>query len=327
MMENEVETQTPQTLEISPEREAELKAHEENLTPRPKRAERKQRGEDAIASQEAQLEAHAITSGETTIDDAPVLNEGLMAESETPKRSRRGRRGSRRNDADGVNETTTAVETPTEVTEPVVEVKAPETKTTSEAETSEAPKEDKPQRARRGRGRPRKSEVAADDTVAESPTAVENSAKAQPESAEVAETNDKEEEPKKKPAPRGRKPKAKADNAPAEVAAAEPTQTVTEVVATERSAEATVEEGSDKPKRGRGRGRRRAPEAATEDTAAPSVSDLKAQLLEDGVDAGTTAATGDAEKPKRGRGRVRPRKADTEAQATDSAQQETTETE
>ena len=326
VMENEVQTQTPQTPEISPEREAELKAHEENLTPRPKRAERKQRGEDAIASQEAQLEAHATTSGETTIDDAPVLNEGLMAETEKPKRSRRGRRGSRRNGADDATETT-AIETPTEVTEPVVEAKAPETETPDEAETSEAPKDDKPQRARRGRGRPRKSEVAADDNAAESPVTVENTAEAQPESAVVAETNAEAEEPKKKPARRGRKPKAKADEAPAEVATAEPAQTVTEVVATEQSAEATVEDSSDKPKRGRGRGRRRAPEAATEDTAAPSVSDLKAQLLEDGVDAGTTAATGDAEKPKRGRGRGRPRKADTEAQATDSAPQETTETE
>jgi len=326
LMENEVQTQTPQTPEISPEREAELKAHEENLTPRPKRAERKQRGEDAIASQEAQLEAHATTSGETTIDDAPVLNEGLMAESEKPKRSRRGRRGSRRNDADGATETT-AVETPTEVTEPVVEAKVPETETPDEAETSEAPKDDKPQRARRGRGRPRKSEVAADDNAAESPATVENTAEAQPESAPVTATTDEAEEPKKKPARRGRKPKAKAEDAPAEVTAAEPTQAVAEVTAAEQGAEAAVEEGSDKPKRGRGRGRRRAPESATEDTAAPSVSDLKAQLLEDGVDAGTTATTGDAEKPKRGRGRGRPRKADTEAQATDSAPQETTETE
>lgn len=326
LMENEVQTQTPQTPEISPEREAELKAHEENLTPRPKRAERKQRGEDAIASQEAQLEAHATTSGETTIDDAPVLNEGLMAESEKPKRSPRGRRGSRRSDADGATEKTT-VETPTEVTEPVVEAKVPETETPDEAETSEAPKDDKPQRKRRGRGRPRKSEVAADDNAAESPATVENTAESQPENAVVAETNAEAEEPKKKPARRGRKPKAKADEAPAEVATEEPAQTVTEVVATEQSAEATVEDSSDKPKRGRGRGRRRAPEAATEDTAAPSVSDLKAQLLEDGVDAGTTAATGDAEKPKRGRGRGRPRKTDTEAQATDSAPQETTETE
>ncbi|NCW75045.1 MAG: hypothetical protein EBW06_10895 [Gammaproteobacteria bacterium] len=64
LMENEVQTQTPQTPEISPEREAELKAHEENLTPRPKRAERKQRGEDAIASQEAQLEAHKRAQAE-----------------------------------------------------------------------------------------------------------------------------------------------------------------------------------------------------------------------------------------------------------------------
>jgi ribonuclease E len=86
-----------------------------------------------------------------------------------------------------------------------------------------------------------------------------------------------------------------------------------------------VEEEPDKPKRGRGR--RRASEAVTESTTTPSVSDLKAQLLEDGVDAGTTATTDDAEKPKRGRGRGRPRKVDTEAQATDSAPEETTGTE
>jgi hypothetical protein len=45
------------------------RAHEENLSPRPKRAQRKQRGEEAIASQEAKLENHATTSGETTIDE------------------------------------------------------------------------------------------------------------------------------------------------------------------------------------------------------------------------------------------------------------------
>ena len=39
---------------------------------------------------------HTVTSGETTIDDAPVLNEGVISETENPKRTRRGRRGSRR---------------------------------------------------------------------------------------------------------------------------------------------------------------------------------------------------------------------------------------
>jgi ribonuclease E len=322
-MENGVQTQ--QTPEISPEREAELKAHEEDLTPRPKRAARKQRGENAIASQEAQLEAHATTSGETTINDAPVLNEGLMSESEKPKRSRRGRRGSRRNDADSSNEIT-AVETSTEMTESAVEGKAPEAEATVEAATSDAPQEDKPQRTRR-RGRPRKSEVAVGDTPVESSASAENTTEDQPESAPVTEAGNEAEEPKKKPARRGRKPKAKADDAPAEVTVEEPTAPVAEEPVSEPAADAVVEEEPDKPKRGRGRGRRRASEAVTESTTTPSVSDLKAQLLEDGVDAGTTATTDDAEKPKRGRGRGRPRKVDTEAQATDSAPEETTGTE
>jgi len=322
-MENGVQTQ--QTPEISPEREAELKAHEEDLTPRPKRAARKQRGENAIASQEAQLEAHATTSGETTINDAPVLNEGLMSESEKPKRSRRGRRGSRRNDADSSNEIT-AVETSTEMTESAVEGKAPEAEATVEAATSDAPQEDKPQRTRRGRGRPRKSEVAVGDTPGESSASAENTTEDQPESAPVTEANEAEE-PKKKPARRGRKPKAKVDDAPVEVTVEEPTAPVAEEPVSEPAADAVVEEEPDKPKRGRGRGRRRASEAVTESITTPSVSDLKAQLLEDGVDAGTTATTDDAEKPKRGRGRGRPRKVDTEAQAIDSAPEETTGTE
>ena len=73
-----------------------MKAHEEDLAPRPKRPQRRQRGKDAITNQEAKLEAHTVTSGETTIDDAPVLNEGVISETEKPKRARRGRRGSRR---------------------------------------------------------------------------------------------------------------------------------------------------------------------------------------------------------------------------------------
>ena len=323
-MENGV--QTPQIHEISPEREAELKAHEEDLTPRPKRATRKKRGEDAIVSQEAQLEAHATTSGETTINDAPVLNEGLVSESEKPKRSRRGRRGSRRNDADGSIEKI-AVETSAGITEPTAEDKAPEAEATVAAAKVDVAQEDKSQRTRRGRGRPRKTEAATDDTSAESSAPVENTTEVQPESAPVIEAINEAEKPNKKPARRGRKPKVEADDAPAEVTAEEPTQPVAEEPANELAADVAVEDGSDKPKRGRGRGRRHAPEAVTESTTAPSVSDLKAQLLEDGVDAGTTATTDDAEKPKRGRGRGRPRKADTEGQATDSASQETTEME
>mgnify|MGYP003328225700 FL=1 len=327
LMENEF--QTTEARELSPEREAELKAHEENLTPRPKRAERKQRGEDAIANQEAQLEAHATTSGETTIDDAPVLNEGLMSESEKPKRARRGRRGSRRtNEVEGTTETP-VVETPTEAAEPVVEAKAPETEATAESATSDVPQEDKPQRVRRGRSRTRKTEIATNEDLAESSMAVEDTAEVQPESAPVTEANNDAEEPKKKPARGGRKPKPKTDDAPTEITAEEPSQPKAEEPVAEKAADIAVDEGSDKPKRsrGRGRGRGRAPEAATESFTAPSVSDLKVQLLDDGVDAGTTATTGDAEKPKRGRGRGRTRKADTRAQTLDSAPQETTETE
>jgi ribonuclease E len=323
----ETEIQTTQEQEISPERETELKAHEENLTPRPKRAERKQRGENAIANQEAQLEAHATTSGEITIDDAPVLNEGLMSESERPKRARRGRRGSRRtNEVNSATETP-AVETPTEVTEPAGEAKVSETEATAEAATSDVPQEGKPQRARRGRGRPRKTEIAANEDSPESSAAVEDPAEVKPESAPVTEANDDAEKPKKKPAHRGRKPKPEADDAPTEVIVEEPAQPEAEEPAAEKAADVAVDEGSDKPKRGRGRGGRRAPEAVTESFTAPSVSDLKAQLLDDGVDAGTTATAEDAEKPKRGRGRGRPRKADTQAQTPDSVPQETTETE
>ena len=323
----ETEIQTTQEQEISPERETELKAHEENLTPRPKRAERKQRGENAIANQEAQLEAHATTSGEITIDDAPVLNEGLMSESERPKRARRGRRGSRRtNEVNSATETP-AVETPTEVTEPAGEAKVSETEATAEAATSDVPQEGKPQRARRGRGRPRKTEIAANEDSPESSAAVEDPAEVKPESAPVTEANDDAEKPKKKPARRGRKPKPGADDAPTEVIVEEPTQPEAEEPAAEKAADVAVDEGSDKPKRGRGRGGRRAPEAVTESFTAPSVSDLKAQLLDDGVDAGTTVTAEDAEKPKRGRGRGRLRKADTQAQTPDSVPQETTETE
>ena len=62
----------------------------------------------------------------------------------------------------------------------------------------------------------------------------------------------------------------------------------------------------EQPKRGRGRGRRRAPDVA-ESAPDLSVSDLKAQLMED-VKEPTKADSAEPEKAKR-RGRGRPRKA------------------
>ncbi|MGA1206572.1 MAG: Rne/Rng family ribonuclease [Litorivicinaceae bacterium] len=80
---------------MDPARQALIDAHREPLTPRPKRAERFSRGEAAIADQQAKLEEHRLTSGEDTLDDQPVLNEGMLGD-EKPKRARRSRRGSRR---------------------------------------------------------------------------------------------------------------------------------------------------------------------------------------------------------------------------------------
>ncbi|MDP5328286.1 MAG: Rne/Rng family ribonuclease [Litorivicinaceae bacterium] len=80
---------------VDPAQQALIDAHREPLTPRPKRAERFARGESAIADQQAKLEEHSMTSGEETLNDQPVLNEGMISD-DKPKRSRRSRRGSRR---------------------------------------------------------------------------------------------------------------------------------------------------------------------------------------------------------------------------------------
>ena len=340
--------QTPSTPEVSPEREAELKAHEENLTPRPKRAQRKQRGEDAIASQEAKLETHTTTSGETTIDDAPVLNEGMISETEKPKRARRGRRGGRRTNETVEANTEIAVETvqtPDTVDVPETPIAEPSDEPTASTETStdeQATTDEKPKRTRRGRGRPRKSEVIDKTTpTIETPevpvdaTVQEAEPKSDPvveptvadtpvAEAPVVETTDVEtpEEPKKKPARRGRKPKAATETTEAEEVVVTPHVKEESAAGTTEapavtSADVTVDEttptADEKPKRGRGRGRRRSPEATTGTEATPSVSEVKAQLLEDG--AATAQPSEEQEKPKR-RGRGRPKKADAVAQET-----------
>ena len=327
-----IETTTPTTVttpEVSPEREAELKAHEENLSPRPKRAQRKQRGEEAIASQEAKLENHATTSGETTIEDAPVLNEGMIADADKPKRARRGRRGSRK-----TNEAVEAIDTPTptEATpnvtpeqtsdttlEPTPEsvVAAPVAESTSETASDEQPKP-----ARRGRGRPRKTDTAVEAPAAEIDVAAETGSS---ETKEVAaDPAPVDSDAPKKPARRGRKPKAKAEpDASVSESVAKPATEVTvdsapqTPVETDVAPKAAAEPESHKanpaptgtpeqPKRGRGRGRRRAPEV-TESGPDLSVSDLKAQLMED-VTEPAKADSAEPEKAKR-RGRGRPRKA------------------
>ena len=313
------EGQTPQT-QVSQEREDELKAHEEDLAPRPKRAERKQRGENAIASHEARLETHTTTSGETTIDDAPVLNEGLMSESEKPKRPRRGRHGSRQTNVS--NETPKAIspENVTAASKVTTESTAPQSDPTMEPRPADAPTEDKPRPTRRGRGRPRKSEAAvADNLVEVAVTApVDTLVEEQQESTPATEIiSEVAEESKKKPARRGRKPKAKADEVTLEETPELTSGAIPEEPAPEKSPDEAIQGDEDKQKRSRGRGRRRAPEATVEGTSAPSASDLKAQLLDDGAETGSPAVTETPEKPKRGRGRGRPRKVETEAEVED----------
>ena len=314
------EGQTPQT-QVSQEREAELKAHEEDLAPRPKRAERKQRGEKAIASHEARLETHTTTSGETTIDDAPVLNEGLMSESEKPKRPRRGRHGSRQTNVS--NETPKAIspENVTAASKVTIDSTAPQSGPTMEPKPADTPTEDKPRPTRRGRGRPRKSESTVEDNLVEVEVEVtaqvDTVVEEQQESTPATEISEAAEESKKKPARRGRKPKAKTDEEPLEETPELISGTIREEPEPEKSPDEAIEGDADKQKRSRGRGRRRAPEATVEGTSAPSASDLKAQLLDDGAETGSPAATETSEKPKRGRGRGRPRKVETEAEAAD----------
>ncbi len=333
---------SPAKAKIDPAREAAVQAHAEDLSPRPKRAERLARGEAAIADQEAKLEAHSTTSGEDLIDDAPVLNDGLMSEDEKPKRSRRGRRGSRRREdttsVDVITETAVTTETvdaadtaqaePTltaaqpapEVSEPADSIKAdePAAETATEA------------RPKRGRGRPRKADAEkqtakTSDSTAEAPAAIEPASPATEGAAEISA----EEPEKPKRTRRGRKPKAEtteAVSAGPETTEATPTPEAIKPPAKEQPAAAEVSEAEPaaaapsepaKPtRRGRGRGRA-APKAAADETAAPSVSDVKASLLE----SGETASTESEEKPKRGRGRGRKKPetppAETETQATE----------
>lgn len=328
-----IETTTPNvvtTPAVTPEREAELKAHEEKLSPRPKRAQRKQRGEEAIASQEAKLETHATTSGETTIDDAPVLNEGMIAETDKPKRARRGRRGLRK-----TNEMAEVIGIPTqtevtsdatpEPTNSLTTGSSPESvaPATMSESTSETASDEQSKPRRRSRGHPRKADttIKAPNTETDAPAETlpsdskKVSADKAPEGSDVP----------KKPIRRGRKSKAKvepeasvsesvvkptaevpAENVPqspvetdaAPKAAAEPETSTGKPVQTDGAPE--------QPKRGRGRGRRRAVEV-TESSSDLSVSDLKAQLMEDETEPAKTDSI-EPEKAKR-RGRGRPRKA------------------
>ena len=139
----------------------------------------------------------------------------------------------------------------------------------------------------------------------------------QQESTPATEISEAAEESKKKPARRGRKPKAKTDEEPLEETPELISGTIREEPEPEKSPDEAIEGDADKQKRSRGRGRRRAPEATVEGASAPSASDLKAQLLDDGAETGSPAATETSEKPKHGRGRGHPRKVETEAEAAD----------
>ena len=192
-----------------------------------------------------------------------------------------------------------------------------------EPKPADAPTEDKPRPTRLGRGRPRKSEAAVGDNLIEVEVEVAVTApvdtvvEEQQESTPATEISEAAEESKKKPARRGRKPKAKADEVPLEETPELTSGTIPEEPAPEKSPDEAIEGDADKQKRSRGRGRRRAPEATVENTSAPSASDLKAQLLDDGAETGSPAATETSEKPKRGRGRGRPRKVETDAEVAD----------
>jgi ribonuclease E len=337
------DTETHKAPQISPEREVELKAHEETLEPRPNREKRKQRGEAAISDQEASLEAHSTTSGETKIDDAPVLNETLVQDETKPKRARRGRRGSRRGQQ---GETTAAENTPRQDTETTAQTDAASAaietaqgatdETSAEASDATQPTgnaspapaaENTAPKPKRGRGRPRKTASADASTVAsssDSENSMTTEATAVAASAE-SESGDVEAPPKKRTR-RGRKPKASTadDQAtsqsaqsadPAESTTPEPQPVIeTESKPAEPASTADTPTEPAKPKRGRGRPRKTPQTEVTTDAETPSVSDVKAQLSDD-VQAETTSEPTDtgADKPKRRRGRGRPKKTDTQA--------------
>jgi len=310
--------QATEDQQISPEREAELKAHEEDLAPRPKRPERRQRGKEAIANQEAKLEAHTVTSGETTIDDAPVLNEGVITENEKPQRARRGRRGSRRENmtaeiSEGdakekmIGEAVASSKTE-EMPQPGLSVDVTDTPV-----IQETPPEDKPKRAGRGKGRPRKNQTKNDSSESEK---IETNIKA--DELPVANSNENSSSdseqpvedvktPKKKLA-RSKKAKVVDEDAVDKVAPS--TATVLASDMESKSSAPVVEESeAEKPKRGRGRGRRGSPDA-TDAMPTPSVTDLRAQLVED--DTGSKTPSSDAEDRPKQRGRGRSKKSDSD---------------
>jgi hypothetical protein len=188
--------------------------------------------------------------------------------------------------------------------------------------TSETAGDEQPSSARRGRGRPRKADAASKTPA----TVIEAAVETLPSDIKevTAEVGLKVSDAPKKPARRGRKPKAEVQS---ETPATEPmTKPVTEATA-ESAPKAPAEETgatskaaadlepstddslptdiSGQPKRSRGRGRRHASKIA-ESGPGLSVSDLKAQLMEDGTEPAKIDSA-EPEKAKR-RGRGRPRK-------------------
>ena len=326
------------------ERESEILAHEEILEPRPERAKRKARGQAAIANQEAQLESHITTSGETPIDDAPVLNEGMIENIEKPKRLRRGRRGSKRDQ----------IETPATTTESIItDISVEATKNESEVGVDEAVEKNKLGSAgssdvengkaitetrkppTRGRGRPKKTEAIQDhsegnpvETLNNQELAPHTASKQKTEKSEPMEEGlvDSRKEKKPKRTNRGRKTTVKSDEEVGE-SLQEKSHTGLapekdkELLIADNSTTSQPESTEDqtKPKRGRGRGRpKKNAEKQDSALAIPSVSDVKARLLEDNESRGlsdheTSSATGSssdeeiapAGRPKRGRGRGR----------------------
>ena len=338
---SDTETEAPKAPQVSPAREAELKAHEEALDPRPNRAKRKQRGEAAISDQEASLETHSTTSGETKIDDAPVLNENLVNEETKPKRARRGRRGSRR----GQQGDTVAIENAppqeaettatTDVATAEVEIPEAVTADTSIAEADASQPEQKDAttlvteneapKPKRGRGRPKKTESTEAPSPAATPQSEDTNATQETPvvSDSEFESGEVEAAPKKRTR-RGRKPKASVaddqatpQSAPSAEQVAKPIDpepqpvVETESKAVEPASTTDTPTEPTKPKRGRGRPRKTPQTEVTSDTETPSVSDVKAQLTDDvQANASTEPTDTPADKPKRRRGRGRPKKTD-----------------
>ena len=177
----------------------------------------------------------------------------------------------------------------------------------------ETPPEDKPKRAGRGKGRPRKNQTKNDSSESEK---IETNIKA--DELPVANSNENSSSdseqpvedvktPKKKLA-RSKKAKVVDEDAVDKVAPS--TATVLASDMESKSSAPVVEESeAEKPKRGRGRGRRGSPDA-TDAMPTPSVTDLRAQLVED--DTGTKTPSSDAEDRPKQRGRGRSKKSDSD---------------